>query len=377
MKNLQWKMKLKLRLFLLVSAALFAGCKTSQGPSGFAFVPATALEKLAKQAPNEVSVMTYNVENLFDTIHDDGREDFTYLPLTEKNHPQVKAFCSSQSGFRRQECEETDWSEKILQQKFAAVAEVIRSVENGKGPDVLLLAEVENERVLKQLVSLQLKDLGYQTVVLLEGPDVRGIDPGFISKLPLSGKPKMHIIPYVEANPEKLKWAQRSRGILEVSVVLPNKNPLTFLIGHFPSQANPVEWRMQAVAFAKNLMAEKMKQGSAVVLGGDLNITTEENAQHGFFTKEFSEVGQVSHIVGCADCFGTYNYKGRWDFLDALIFSKNLNVVGAEVIADSFQTVRLPINMKKNGNPLKFDPTQKVPGASDHFPLYSRIRLIK
>ncbi|OFZ31164.1 MAG: hypothetical protein A2622_00770 [Bdellovibrionales bacterium RIFCSPHIGHO2_01_FULL_40_29] len=377
MKKIQLKIKILLS-FVLTLLFVLVSCQSSDKDSQSNKNLITPVSALQKSDPTEISIMTYNVENLFDTTHDKDREDFPNLPLAEKSKPEVIAFCSAiKSNYRRQECEQLDWNESVLKIKLQNVAAVIRTLDGGKGPDVLLVAEVENEAILKRLVTDQLAELGYQTVILREGPDLRGIDPGFISKFPLVGKPKLHLVPYTEADPEKLKWARRSRGILEATVKLPNKKSLTFLVGHFPSQSNPTEWRAQAVAFAKNLMAEKIKKGEAVVLGGDLNITERENESHGFFNKELSEVGYVSHLIGCKHCLGTHSYKGGWDFLDVLIFSKNLKDAGVELITDSFQVVRTSENMKRNGTPLSFDSTKKVMGVSDHFPLYSRLRLLK
>lgn len=378
MKNIHTTIKLSLGLTLALNLALLSSCQSSgQGPYGKEPL-LTAEEKIRKNDPAEVSVMTYNVENLFDTVRDKDREDFTFLPLSEKTKPDVVAFCSSITNtYRQQECKTTDWNESVLKAKLTNVAQVIRKVDSGMGPDILLLAEVENEAILQRLVKEKLSDLGYKTVVLLEGPDLRGIDPGFISKFTLVGKPKLHIIPYTDPNPEQLKWAQRSRGILDVTVELPNKKPLNILVAHFPSQTNPTEWRAQAVAFVKKLMTEKIKEGKAVILGGDLNITTEENANHGYYSQSLSEVGLVSHLVGCQECLGTHNYKGNWDFLDALVFSKNLADAKATLLMDSFQVVRTAENTKKNGTPLPFDGTKTVKGVSDHLPLYSKIKMLQ
>ena len=47
---------------------------------------------------SSVSIMTYNVENLFDTIHDKGKEDYTYLPKVIKdNSAEIQAYCKSLS----------------------------------------------------------------------------------------------------------------------------------------------------------------------------------------------------------------------------------------------------------------------------------------
>ncbi len=388
MKNLHKKMKLSSRSITLNTAAVtlsfvlilgvYSGCTTtgSKGESSRSSrdpIP----QELVQKKPNEISVMTFNVENLFDATHDKDREDYTYLPFKDKHTTEVKSFCAKQKSHYQDECYGLDWNEEIIKVKLNNVGTVIRYIDGGKGPDNILFAEVENLSILKRLAKEQLSDLGYQTVVLVEGPDLRGIDPGFISKFPQVGEATLHLVPYEDVNPEQLKWAKRSRGILEVTVKLPNKKNLTFLSAHFPSQSNPVAWRAQAIQFAKKLMADYQKQGRAVIFGGDLNITADEEETQGFFKNQMSEVGQVSHLVGCKECEGSHFYRGHWSFLDILVYSNNLPTASKlELITDSLQVVKVPVHMKRNGTPLRFD-IGKREGVSDHFPLYSRLRLLE
>lgn len=356
-------------LFLTLSVGYFTACST--GPKSSTTTLATPVAK----GPGEISVMQFNVENLFDNIHDEGTEDYPFLPLNEKSKPAVKKFCSEiKSGYYKSECFEQDWSDENVKIKLSQVGKTIRFVDNGQGPDNLLLEEVENIRILNRLVQEELKDLGYQTVVLIEGPDVRGIDPAFISKFPMVGKPQLHIIPYKESNPEKLKYAKRSRGILEVTVELPNKKPLTFLIGHFPSQSNPTDWRRQAVEFTTSLMKTYEAQGRAVIAGGDFNIIPEEERSSGYFAKTFSTAGKVSHLVGCSACEGTHNHKGQWSFLDVLVFGNSLDKASVNLIVDSITVVKAPHHIKRNGSPMAFRAENKQ-GVSDHFPLYTRLKM--
>lgn len=361
---------------LIVLTALFllnTSCSSS-APNGASKTEETVKSAVQKQE-SETSVMVFNVENLFDTEHDAGTEDYANLPLSEKSKPEIKKFCSEMKNeFYKMECFEKDWNKDILKFKLGQLAKVIRHIDQGKGPDTLLLAEVENQKVLDMLFKEELKDLGYQTVILLEGPDLRGIDPAFASKFPMKGKPQLHLVPYKESNPEKLKWAKRSRGILEVTVTLPNKKDITFLVGHFPSQSNPTEWRKQAVEFSTELMKKYESQGRAVIMGGDLNIIDTEETDFGYFSKIFSTAGQVSHLVGCKSCAGTHNYKGHWSFLDVMIYGNGLIKNGFELIPDSLQVVKVSHHMKRNGAPLDFKETEKE-GVSDHFPLYSRLKI--
>ncbi len=378
MKKIQMKYAAGCIVIVLTMALSNTGCQSVKTASTGVADANPTTQRTVKASDSEVSVMTYNVENLFDAIHDPGREDYTYLPVSQKSSSEVVAFCATvKSHHRRKECQDLDWNEDVVQTKFKNISAVIHSVDIGRGPDNLLLAEVENETILKRLVKEQLGNLGYQTIVLIEGPDLRGIDPAFISKFPLKGTPELHLIPYQEADPKLLKWAKRSRGILEVTVVLPNENDLTFLVGHFPSQSNPTQWRSQAVQYAKNLMQQLMKQGRSVILGGDLNITAEEEAAHGYFKNELSQVGLVSHLVGCNHCTGTHNYRGQWAFLDVLVFSNNLKAAGLELVPESIEVVKTPENMTKQGSPMSFSSHRNSRGASDHFPLFARLKFLK
>jgi endonuclease/exonuclease/phosphatase family metal-dependent hydrolase len=364
-----------LNIFAAIFIALnLSGCQfgsTKPSVSTSLETPTTSVSK----SEGEVSVMLFNVENLFDTTHDVGTEDYANLPLAHKNTPEIQKFCSEvKNPHYKDECYNKDWNEDVLKFKLSQLAKVIRHTDQGKGPDVLMLAEVENLKVLTRLAQIELKDLGYQTVVLIEGPDLRGIDPGFISKFPLVGKPQLHLIPYTDPNPEQLKYAKRSRGILEATVRLPNKKEVTFLIGHFPSQSNPTAWRKQAVEFATKKMIEYNQQGRSVIMGGDLNIIPEEEKDYGYFSKIFSTAGAVSHLVGCQKCEGSHNYKGEWSFLDVMIYGNKIDQAGLTLIPESITVLKVAHHMKRNGTPLDFREDKKE-GVSDHYPLYSRLKI--
>jgi hypothetical protein len=122
-------------------------------------------------------------------------------------------------------------------------------------------------------------------------------------------------------------------------------------------------------------MLDYQKQGRAVIFGGDLNIIRTEEATKSYFKNELSQAGAVSHLVGCTHCLGSHNYRGDWSFLDVLVFSKNLNEVGFELVTDSFQIVKTPVNTSTEGTPNRYNPENKS-GVSDHFPLYSRVKLL-
>ena len=117
-------------------------------------VAATACAKGDKGARGYV-IGFYNVENLFDTYHDEGKNDYEYLP----------------DGANR-------WTEARYNRKLRNIATVIRAMadENKAFHTVLGLGEVENRHVLEDLVSQpEIADANYQ-IVHYDGPDRRGVD---------------------------------------------------------------------------------------------------------------------------------------------------------------------------------------------------------
>ncbi len=334
-----------------------------------------AVAAIPVKETGEISLMTFNVENMFDNTHDEGTEDYTNLPLSEKNRPEVQNYCASiSSEYYKKECYEKDWNNEAVEFKLSQVAKTIQFTEKGKGPDIMFFAEVENINILNRLVKTNLKGLGYKSIVLIEGPDTRGIDPAIVSKFPIKGRPILHIIPYQDSDPEKLKGALKSRGIIEATFILPNSKELTVLAVHFPSQANPSDWRRQAVIFLKEKMNEYQKQGRAVVAGGDFNIIRTEESDRGYFSEILSTVGQISHFVGCKNCSGTHFYRGDWSFLDVIVVGHQIQNAGLTLVPDSIMVVKAPHHVDQNGIPIRFDEIKKI-GVSDHMPLYLRLKI--
>lgn len=357
---------------LMAVFALIVGCATSTPKSELAnpMTPQAVLKApvVIPLAANEISVMNYNVENLFDNIHDENRVDQTYLPLSQKQSPEHKAFCAKMTNnYYKDECLNYDWSDELVNAKLQNIANVILGVD-GRGPDILVMEEVENNRILTRLNKEALAKAGYVTQVLIEGPDERGIDIALLSRLPLLGKPELHLIPYKGQTEKDKLWMARSRGILEVPLKTPSGAKLVVLGAHFPSQSNPRYWREQAVAKLKDLIAEKSKK-SMVVASGDLNITAEEEAEAGFFRGALSDFALVSHLVGCKSCEGTHNYRRSWSFLDVLMFSKDMGPQGKAAYLLDPSSIRVI----GEGAPNRFNLKTKL-GASDHFPIYARLR---
>lgn len=328
-----------------------------------------------------VSIMTYNVENLFDTKQDANREDYTYLPKATKDADlTLQENCKSITNeFYRNECLNLDWNQSVLDKKLSNLAETILQV-NGRGPDILILPEVENILVLRELNDRFLKAAGYQTVELIEGEDERGIDIGILSRFPQTEPARINLIDFVPdpANPD---WKRPgSRGIMEINVKLPSGENLTVYGLHFPSQSNPRKERIDAINTLNKLMLSK-GPNALVIAAGDFNINGADEKEDGLYSKHLAGTwGAVAHLVGCAQCGGTYNYRGAWEFLDSILFSPGLAKTSSAQYQLNTKSIRLVKDgihqMGQDGKPKRYD-IKTGEGASDHLALYAEITTSK
>jgi len=308
-----------------------------------------------------MSIMTYNVENLFDTVHDQGTDDYTYLPKSvKKSSNEIQKFCQKigDKNFR-DECFNLDWNEATVSKKIANLAKAIKSY-NQNGPDVLVLVEIENINAVNLLVD---KGLGgvYKHRVLIEGDDNRGIDVGLASKYPIVSS-KHHSI---FMNGKKLD----TRGILEVTLNV-NGKTVTVFANHWPSPRNP---SVQRVEHANTLLSlVNSKNSDLTIAVGDFN-TLDSDRPHPFdvLNNDFYDSEQEARDAGVQMLPGTHNYKGDWNSLDRIFVSKR-----SKVLPDwkTFDIVSDSSNMSNNSKPKRFNP-ETGEGCSDHLPIVVEVNL--
>lgn len=339
-------------------------------------------KKTQEPHPEKVTVLTFNVENLFDNFHDEDKNDEPYLSPELKQNARLQNKCRAQSSaFYIRECLDKDWSSPIVKRKLSRTADVVRQVENGRGPDILILEEVENEHILAKWRDEYLKDLGYQTLVLIEGPDERGIDTAILSRLPLIEKPELHLIDFskdAEIDPKNIR---PTRGILEARLKMPNGDKLAVFAIHFPSQGAPTPFRRVAL---ENLvaLAKKVPPDTHVLVGGDFNITTVEDNKYKYFQKIAAPEFTVSHFVGCKDCAGSIYYPKdkTWSFFDVLMFDKRFSDGKSawKLDEDSIKLINTSVYQTNRwGTPARFGSGKGPVGVSDHWPIYAELKLKK
>ena len=347
--------------------------------------------------------MVYNVENLFDTTHDEGKSDYTYLA---KTHPHKEKGCQKIKYKRyREECLKLDWTAEKYAMKINQVTKVIEAfqaqhVENNSQPAILGLVEVENEKVVASLA----KRLGYNKFVITNSPDKRGIDVALLVKENRKLKILSHVEHVLESDYFKSK---PTRNILEVKLLVDGKFDLFVFVNHWPSLANPTSTRLSA---AKTLQVRILNlkktnpQGHFLVLG-DFNTIDENHPHpfHSYFYKDNLLFDLHSNFLSDRKIKwsrkqsmppGTYFYarKMQWNLLDRIFYDKNLSDGSRlEILPSTYKIFSLPFMTKsyfyqKKGDylagsqvqnvPRRYDHGEKNPlqqGYSDHFPIFVKL----
>ena len=254
------------------------------------------------------SVAFYNLENLFDTIHDAGKNDYEYLPDAPKR-----------------------WNTEKYVSKLKNLSKVISELSRDKvpeGPAVIGVAEAENRRVLDDLVGQPaLASTGYR-VVHYEGPDKRGIDCALLYD------PKQFTVSsskLVLSQPFEGDTIHKTRGFLIVNGKLAGE-PVCFIVNHWPSRGAAEPVRIHAarqVRTSTDSLQRENKKLKLIVMG-DMNDDPMDNSMLTLGAKKYrKEVGKGDFFNPWWETLedkgvGTLLYRGKWNLFDKIVLSSAL-----------------------------------------------------
>jgi len=308
-------------------------------------------------------VASWNIENLFDIMDDPKKNDSDFLPTSSK-----------------------DWNEGKFAFKLHNLARVINYMNNGKGPDIIGLQEVENMGVLKHLV-YRLHERDY-VVIHRDSPDERGIDVAIIYD-----REVLDIVS-VDTLLVKLPTNYNTRYILHAILNhrITSKDIHVF-VNHWPSRRGGEQKsepnREAAASTLKNtidILFKKDNEVNIIILGDfndePSNISLKEVLGAQEFICENSEVKRnqlynlayLKHQEGK----GTYLYGAKWNMLDQIIVStpliKSQNYFfkcdGFEIIKPEFMVQQ---DGERKGAPLPtYTGNKYLGGFSDHFPVSAK-----
>lgn len=307
-------------------------------------------------------IVSYNVENLFDTSDDPDKEDDEFTPQGMKH-----------------------WTSSRYSDKLLKLAQALQGVGEGGLPVFIGLTEVENRGAAEDLISQPALAGGDYGVIHQDSPDRRGIDVAFLYRKSYFTPLDSGFFPVLFPEDSTLQ----TRDILYVSGVLDGLDTLHFFLCHFPSMYGGEarsEWkrrRAAAVLRAKIDSLQARCADAAVVVLGDLNGKANTEAQtdvlgtkspdQGISPDQLYNTGY--YLLGAT--YGSYRYRGAWQTLDHIIVSGVLlngkNGLKAEEKVSVFSAPSLLEEDKKYSG-YKPRPTYRGPfyigGCSDHLPLY-------
>lgn len=275
-----------MKFLIVLLSTVFILCVAGASSSAF-----------AQADQKQLTVMSYNVENLFDAAHDKGKNDYTFTPTGTLGK---KSYCDKQYGWRRIECF-VDWNQDRYDQKLAQISESILALEDGL-PDFLALQEVENRAVVEDLA----RTLGYEAVrkkpsrsmdniSMTESPDQRGIDVALIyqpsESIEQIGSAKEHSIDLSQIH------YKPSRNILEVQFRVFGSYKVYFFVVHWPSQGGGKKSNKARILVANKLqkLVNKVKlqdPKNHIIVLGDFNVL-ESDRPHAIYDVLYGRNGET------------------------------------------------------------------------------------
>ncbi len=277
----------------------------------FACVFILSASAFAQKKFSVYAIGFYNQENLFDCVHDEGKNDYDFTPNGSYHWNEMK------------------YSHK-LRNMSTVLAEMGTDVLPNVGCAVIGLAEVENDHVMHDLISQPaLAARGYK-YVHIEGPDHRGIDCALIYNPKLFTVRDSKLVPYVYDLPQDSTRA--TRGFLTVSGTLAGEH-VTVIVCHLPSRGAGSYYRELGGKQIKVLKDSLLRQDPKVkvLVMGDMNDDPTNKSMYECLSAkpEISEVGPDDmynpwYNILVKEGTGTLQYQGKWNLFDQIIMTPNL-----------------------------------------------------
>ena len=267
----------------------------------------------AAQAQRRYSVYGigfYNLENLFDTCHDAGKNDYEYLPDGTNKWTGLK------------------YSHK-LKNMAKVLAEMGTDWLPGVGCAAIGVAEVENAKCLTDLCAqAPLKARNFK-FVHIEGPDQRGVDCALVYNPSLFKVRSQQLVPYIY---KLSKDAQRAtRGFLVVKGVLGGED-VAIIVCHLPSRGAESYYREEGGRQIKEVKEQLQKEDPniKILIMGDMNDDPQDKSMAVALgaQRKIKDVPKNGLYNPWWDVLasgtGTLQYDGKWNLFDQIILSENL-----------------------------------------------------
>ena len=317
------------------------------------------------------TIVFYNLENLFDYEDDPIIFDDDRTP-EGKDH----------------------WTQEMYEAKLANMAKVISEIGmdvTGTSPALIGVSEIENRRVLEDLLNqepLVNKDYG---IVHFDSPDRRGIDVALLYQRRLFTPTNYKAYELVIFDDQDRSKRVYTRDQLLISGMLDGEK-INIIVNHWPSRSGGEERsrpkRLKAAELNKHIMDSLFSEDpyAKIITMGDLNddpispsikdVLKTKSEREDMKLKELYNPMEDMYKKG----MGTLAYRDAWNLFDQIIMSTELT----KKEYSSYRFYKAGIFNKNylatprgqyKGYPFRSFANGFTGGYSDHFPVY--IYLIK
>ena len=297
-------------------------------------------------AQESIRIISYNVENLFDTKHDTLKNDNDFLP-DGKYH----------------------WTYERYKTKLVNLARVISNIGQDQTPIIVGLCEVENQKCLRDLLIYGgLRKYGYQ-FIHEESPDQRGIDCALL----YNGKMFRMLDAELIAVPMPPSERPTRDLVYSKGLIGPNDNDtLHVFMCHFPSQLGGTEATAHKREAARKILQQAIDKILRHNPQADILVMGDMNASPADYLTGMHNLMLNMEKQGK----GTHKWEGKWSCLDQFFVSDHLlnratpHIYDADWIQETDEkfTGTEPKRTYKGG-------FQYQDGYSDHLPIYIDIKL--
>lgn len=348
--------------------------------------------------PEEYTLVTYNIENLFDA---DGYAVFDDYKTTDRDGND-------------------QYTKEDVLTKIQNAIRVLKEYNDGKGPDIAVLVELESDFTPNGEVTYAdagdfLGRFSYTTLDKMLGDDFDETFADLPSEwLLLKGMVDAGMwnyqveVGHSEKNEEGLPSSVQKTAIFSRFPILKEKTQVHPLVRARPILETWIEVDgNELVVFANHWKSgasswemEQVRIQNAEVLRARLDVLTEENPKVDFvlagdFNSDYNqkeryefEKTALDDVLGSSDTKnlwydypvnerGSDTYRGYWGTLMQLIISKSLmDNEGLSYVRDSFDRGDFGFNtFSSSGEPKRWSSTFSGSGYSDHLPVSMRFKI--
>ena len=249
----------------------------------------------------------YNLENLFDITHDEGKNDEEYLPDGANHWTQMKY-------------------EHKLNNMSRTLADMGCERLPGIGCAIIGVSEVENAHCLTDLCAQPPLAERNFNFIHVEGPDRRGVDCALLYNPRFFKPSKFWLQPYLNSD----GTVRYTRGFLTVQGTLAGDS-VTAIVCHWPSRFSGPEARIQAgqqVRQEKDSILRANPQMKVFVMG-DMN----DDPMDPSMAKALGARRKIADVTDdqmfnpwwqvLLDGRGTLRYQGGWNLFDQIVMTPN------------------------------------------------------